>query len=57
MSLSSAAVDRVRSRYTWDRAAFDTERAYTRVLGAAESEPAEAESDDEEAFTEASASS
>src|SRR6185437_10233396 len=62
MSLSSAAVDRVRSRYTWDRAAFDTERAYSRVLGAAElepaeSEPAEAETDEDEAFTEASASS
>jgi D-inositol-3-phosphate glycosyltransferase len=61
MSLSSAAVDRVRSRYTWDRVAFDTERAYSRVLGAAESEPAdvevEAETDDEDAFTEASASS
>jgi D-inositol-3-phosphate glycosyltransferase len=55
MSLSSAAVDRVRSRYTWDRVGFDTERVYSRVLGEAESEPAEAESDDDEAFTEASA--
>jgi glycosyltransferase involved in cell wall biosynthesis len=48
MSLSSAAVDRVRSRYTWDRVAFDTERVYSRVLG--RSEP-----DDDEAFSEASA--
>lgn len=48
MSLSSAAVDRVRSRYTWDRVAFDTERVYSRVLG-------RAEPDDDEAFSEASA--
>jgi D-inositol-3-phosphate glycosyltransferase len=48
MSLSSAAVDRVRSRYTWDRVAFDTERVYSRVLG--RSEP-----DEDEAFSEASA--
>jgi D-inositol-3-phosphate glycosyltransferase len=39
MSLSSAAVDRVRSRYTWDRVAFDTERVYSRVLGETEQEP------------------
>jgi len=48
MSLSSAAVDRVRSRYTWDRIAFDTERVYSRVLGGTEP-------DDDEAFSEASA--
>ncbi len=52
MSMSSAAVDRVRSRYTWDRVAFDTERVYARVLGQPDdgSEP-----DGDEAFTEASA--
>jgi D-inositol-3-phosphate glycosyltransferase len=49
MSLSSAAVDRVRSRFTWDRAAFDTERVYLGVHGVAGPE----ESDDE-AFTEMS---
>jgi glycosyltransferase involved in cell wall biosynthesis len=48
MSMSSAAVDRVRSRYTWDRVAFDTERVYSRVLG-------RTEPDDDEAFSEASA--
>jgi glycosyltransferase involved in cell wall biosynthesis len=55
MSMSSAAVDRVRSRYTWDRVAFDTERVYDRVLGV-ESQPDDgAEPDGDEAFTEASA--
>jgi glycosyltransferase involved in cell wall biosynthesis len=55
MSMSSAAVDRVRSRYTWDRIAFDTERVYDRVLGV-EGQPDDgAESDGDEAFTEASA--
>ena len=33
MSYASAAVDRVRSRYTWDRTAADTERVYAAVTG------------------------
>jgi D-inositol-3-phosphate glycosyltransferase len=33
MSYASAAVDRVRSRYAWDRAAADIERAYLAVTG------------------------
>ena len=33
MSYASAAVDRVRSRYTWQRAAFDVERVYLAVTG------------------------
>jgi glycosyltransferase involved in cell wall biosynthesis len=33
MSFASAAVDRVRSRYTWDRTAFDVERVYALVTG------------------------
>jgi glycosyltransferase involved in cell wall biosynthesis len=33
MSYASAAVDRVRSRYTWERAALDTERVYAAVTG------------------------
>jgi len=33
MSYASAAVDRVRSRYAWDRAAADVERAYLAVTG------------------------
>jgi D-inositol-3-phosphate glycosyltransferase len=35
MSFASAAVDRVRSRYTWERAAADVERAYLAVTGTA----------------------
>jgi len=35
VSFASAAVDRVRSRYTWERAAFDTERVYVAVTGSA----------------------
>jgi glycosyltransferase involved in cell wall biosynthesis len=35
MSYASAAVDRVRSRYTWDRTATDLERVYARVTGTA----------------------
>jgi glycosyltransferase involved in cell wall biosynthesis len=38
MSFASAAVDRVRSRYTWDRTAFDVVRVYAAVTG----EPADA---------------
>jgi glycosyltransferase involved in cell wall biosynthesis len=34
MSYASAAVDRVRSRYTWDRTAADVERVYAGVTGA-----------------------
>jgi D-inositol-3-phosphate glycosyltransferase len=34
MSFASAAVDRVRSRYTWDRTAFEVERVYALVTGA-----------------------
>jgi glycosyltransferase involved in cell wall biosynthesis len=33
MSFASAAVDRVRSRYTWERTAFDVERVYALVTG------------------------
>ncbi|WP_203900574.1 glycosyltransferase [Virgisporangium aliadipatigenens] len=33
MSFASAAVDRVRSRYTWDRAALDVGRVYASVAG------------------------
>jgi D-inositol-3-phosphate glycosyltransferase len=33
MSYASAAVDRVRSRYTWDRAAADVERVYATLTG------------------------
>ena len=34
MSYASAAVDRVRSRYTWERTAFDVERVYAALTGA-----------------------
>jgi glycosyltransferase involved in cell wall biosynthesis len=34
MSYASAAVDRVRSRYTWQRTAFDLERVYAALTGA-----------------------
>jgi glycosyltransferase involved in cell wall biosynthesis len=37
MSYASAAVDRVRSRYTWERTAADIERVYTTVAGAPDS--------------------
>jgi D-inositol-3-phosphate glycosyltransferase len=33
MSYASAAVDRVQSRYTWDRAAADVARVYAAVTG------------------------
>lgn len=33
MSYASAAIDRVRSRYTWDRTATDVERVYRSVTG------------------------
>jgi glycosyltransferase involved in cell wall biosynthesis len=33
MSYASAAADRVRSRYTWQRAALDTERVYAAATG------------------------
>jgi glycosyltransferase involved in cell wall biosynthesis len=33
MSYASAAVDRVRSRYTWERTAADIERVYASVTG------------------------
>jgi D-inositol-3-phosphate glycosyltransferase len=33
MSYASAAVDRVRSRYTWERTAADIERVYALVMG------------------------
>jgi glycosyltransferase involved in cell wall biosynthesis len=46
MSYASAAVDRVRSRYTWERTATDIERVYAAVTG----EPVPAE----EALTEVS---
>jgi D-inositol-3-phosphate glycosyltransferase len=35
ISYASAAVDRVRSRYTWERAALDTERVYAAITGSA----------------------
>jgi glycosyltransferase involved in cell wall biosynthesis len=47
MSYASAAVDRVRSRYTWERAAFDVERVYAAVTG-------ESITTDDEALTEVS---
>jgi len=34
MSYASAAVDRVRSRYTWERTAFEAERVYAALTGA-----------------------
>jgi D-inositol-3-phosphate glycosyltransferase len=33
MSFASAAADRVRSRYTWDRTAFEVERVYAAATG------------------------
>jgi glycosyltransferase involved in cell wall biosynthesis len=36
MSFASAAIDRVRSRYTWDRTAVDVERVYQAVTGTLE---------------------
>ena len=39
MSYASAAVDRVRSRYTWERTAADIERVYTAVAGVPDSTP------------------
>jgi D-inositol-3-phosphate glycosyltransferase len=47
MSYASAAVDRVRSRYTWERTAFDVERVYGSVTG-------ESMVTDDEALTEVS---
>ena len=47
MSYASAAVDRVRSRYTWERTAFDVERVYGSVTG-------ESMITDDEALTEVS---
>jgi D-inositol-3-phosphate glycosyltransferase len=38
MSYASAAVDRVRSRYTWDRTAFNMERVYAEAAGIAHTE-------------------
>jgi glycosyltransferase involved in cell wall biosynthesis len=40
MSYASAAVDRVRSRYTWDRTASETERVYAAVTGQRVPDPA-----------------
>jgi glycosyltransferase involved in cell wall biosynthesis len=47
MSYASAAVDRVRSRFTWQRTAFDVERVYAAVTG-------ESIVTDDEALTEVS---
>jgi D-inositol-3-phosphate glycosyltransferase len=54
MSYASAAIDRVRSRYTWERAAVDLERVYAAVTGGATAEDAAAAEDadeDDEALT------
>jgi glycosyltransferase involved in cell wall biosynthesis len=55
MSYASAAIDRVRSRYTWDRTATDVERVYRAVTGEGTTTgDAEAEADadaDDEALT------
>lgn len=55
MSYASAAIDRVRSRYTWERAATDVERVYRAVTGeGAASGDTEADADveaDDEALT------
>ncbi len=55
MSYASAAIDRVRSRYTWERTATDVERVYRAVTGeGAATGDAEAEADadaDDEALT------
>ncbi|GAA4250776.1 glycosyltransferase [Dactylosporangium darangshiense] len=58
MSFASAAIDRVRSRYTWERTAAELERVYRAVSGG---EPAPAAADatdeadeDEEALSEVS---
>ena len=56
MSFASAAIDRVRSRYTWERTAAELERVYRAVSGG-EGDPAPAgdEADeDEEALSEVS---
>ncbi|WP_433209491.1 glycosyltransferase [Dactylosporangium sp. CS-047395] len=51
MSFASAAIDRVRSRYTWERAATELERVYRTVTGTTDSdapeEPSEASEEDE----------
>ena len=48
MSYASAAIDRVRSRYTWERTATDVERVYRTVTGeGAATGDAEADADDE----------
>ncbi|MFI5911495.1 glycosyltransferase [Dactylosporangium sp. NPDC051541] len=44
MSFASAAIDRVRSRYTWERSATELERVYRTVTGVTEAE----ESDEDE---------
>ncbi|MGI5236923.1 glycosyltransferase [Dactylosporangium sp. CA-139066] len=55
MSFASAAIDRVRSRYTWDRTATELERVYRAVSGGDDSAPAPDEADeDEEALSEVS---
>ncbi|MET7420922.1 glycosyltransferase [Dactylosporangium sp. NPDC005555] len=46
MSYASAAIDRVRSRYTWDRTATDVERVYRAVTGAGDV-GTDADADDE----------
>ncbi|WP_432995732.1 glycosyltransferase [Dactylosporangium sp. CA-233914] len=50
MSFASAAIDRVRSRYTWERTATELERVYRTVTGAA----ATSEDEDDEALSEVS---
>ncbi|MEV6927713.1 glycosyltransferase [Dactylosporangium sp. NPDC051485] len=55
MSFASAAIDRVRSRYTWDRAATEMERVYRSVTGVvADAEPADETDEDDEALSEVS---
>ncbi|WP_432829876.1 glycosyltransferase [Dactylosporangium sp. CA-092794] len=53
MSFASAAIDRVRSRYTWERTASDLERVYRSVTGA-DAEPPVLEESDEDDLSEVS---
>ncbi|MGI5181491.1 glycosyltransferase [Dactylosporangium sp. CA-152071] len=57
MSYASAAIDRVRSRYTWERTATDVERIYRAVTGQSGTGDADSDADadaDDEALTDVS---
>ncbi|GGM41846.1 glycosyltransferase [Dactylosporangium sucinum] len=54
MSYASAAIDRVRSRYTWERTATDLERVYAAVTGGAAGSADEDVDEDDEALSEVS---